>query len=507
MKEFDKPILEDESFEALLEDSLPEVANPKIIRKVTPFRGPMDLILVSFALGIVSLEFGLFQLILPIVSFFFGLFGWYALRKENRGFRLGWILILARTVLFVLELFAGVTIFSGESIFHSAYAKGLSILDSPDTLCLHLLGMALFFGQFFALREGIRLAQEKIWPQPKLGPINGLIIWYAVVYVLALLESGGFFSLLHFLIVPLCLLKISKLTSAMDAAGYLFSPAPAKLRPAVVTGLFLTTVVLGSVCCNLLWGHYSMRWSKNEVALQGQAAEVAEKLKGLGYPEEALNDLREEDLLRCTHAISVLSQEFAYYSSRTDGLCCQRVAVLLSESPSVWQLFYHFSLPDQKYYWGSDCLQLRPAAGASFSQTFLDEPQGWLLQEKNGQLRRAPIQAITKEQYSWEGRNIYYHGDPDIFLGQGDAWFVSFSPPISCQNVRGYVTLKVQSLEQQVIYTHQIRPFEGYPLLSAKDYSKHKAGNSEFSEPFEVIRIESWGSELPEEWEEGPVGD
>ena len=89
--EENKRFEEYEDFDTFLSESLPPEADPELSDAVNPWRQSMTYILISLALGFFNLNFLYLNIILPVVSFAFGLLGWYRLRGENRGFRRGWI--------------------------------------------------------------------------------------------------------------------------------------------------------------------------------------------------------------------------------------------------------------------------------------------------------------------------------------------------------------------------------------------------------------------------------
>ena len=96
------------------------------------WRRSMNFILVSLALGFINLRFNnLLDLLLPSAGFAFGLLGWYPLRRENRGFRLGWILILVRTGLFFLDTFRSFTLLGLNDLLSEPLIRVTGIVCTP----------------------------------------------------------------------------------------------------------------------------------------------------------------------------------------------------------------------------------------------------------------------------------------------------------------------------------------------------------------------------------------
>lgn len=83
--------------EELLADSLPDLPPEEIVRSVTPWRRAMDRVLTGSALRAVTLSlFGL-QYLLPALGTLLLLLGYRALRRENRWFRVCFVLAAAET--------------------------------------------------------------------------------------------------------------------------------------------------------------------------------------------------------------------------------------------------------------------------------------------------------------------------------------------------------------------------------------------------------------------------
>ncbi len=470
------------------------------------WRRSMNFILVSLALGFINLRFNnLLDLLLPSAGFAFGLLGWYPLRRENRGFRLGWILILVRTGLFFLDTFRSFTLLGLNDLLSEPLIRVTGIVF----ILLHAL-------QLYALKTGIGLLQKKAGRQEDTWIITVMILWDVVLAVLSG-WAGGLLVIALFAVLAALLYQLYRLMRSLGGIGDTLSPAPPGLRPAALICLYLGALFIGCVLCFLCFSRYPMKWSKHESpvtfasspgigapGVPSQTEVIARQLKDLGFPEELLTDLSEEDLQKCDGALDVYTNDGSFRASDTFELRVRSVAVVLSEEPRVWRIFYCFSLPDQKKYRGTDALEIRPAALYSFVPEITQTPEGRLLREKNGKTLAAPITRIRKEFCGTQS------DESPSDAWSGEAWFASFSLPRRYQNARGYVTLEVRNIYPDVdfslgssteslirsrwsnglLYLHQIRALQ-YPVLSAKNYAiQHTA--SSVRGPFLHVGLESW---------------
>ncbi len=469
------------------------------------WRRSMNFILISLALGFINFRFNnLLDLLLPSAGFAFGLLGWYPLRRENRGFRLGWILILVRTGLFFLDTFRSFTLLGLNDLLSDPLIRVAGIVF----ILLHAL-------QLYALKTGIGLIQKKAGRQEDTWVITVMILWDVVLAVLSG-WAGGLLVIALFAVLAALLYQLYRLIRSLDGIGDTVRPAPG-LTPAAVTGIFLCTLLLGCILSFLCFSRYPMKWKKHEAAVNfasapgigaptvpSQTEVIARQLKDLGFPEELLTDLSEEDLRKCDGALDVYTNDGSFRASDTFELQVRSVAVVLSEEPRVWRIFYCFSLPDQKNYRGTDALEIRPSALYSFVPEITQAPEGRLLREKNGKTLAAPITRIRKEFCGTQSDTA----PSDAW--SGEAWFASFSLPRRYQNARGYVTLEVRSIYPDVdfslgnsteslirsrwsnglLYLHQVRALQ-YPVLSAKNYAMQHTSAS-VRGPFLHVGLESW---------------
>ena len=470
----------EDSFDDFLSANLPEEASPEISSKVTPWTDALTLILLSLGLGLITFPSnGLLTVIQGTVCYALGLLGWNRLRGENERFRRGWVLQLVRTAWFVIDTLLKSTIWSNI----------LSELLSADLqLVLSVIFALMMIVQLVCLRDGIAAVQKKAGTEENTSAIGFLIAAYVIMFIFALFSAAGtFISLILIIAVIAGLVGAARLSRSLDEAGYVITPSPARIPQRALLGIYFGILILGSLIGILFFNSYRMEWKKPYPDLREQTPWTREHLLSMGFPETVLNDLSEEDILACSGALSVMRGESIYHYDKLDGLHLESVAVVLSENPRVWKVFYHFSLPDEEHYHGTDALELRPMQ-LFRSTEFTEEPHGLILTGQGADTKAAPIPSVNYGYYNQSGidpLSLFSFGSSF----SGEAYFASFSLPNGYQNARGYVTLTVrdpyptirvwnEEARSQIsgnyafgfIYIHQTK--WQYPVQSAETFRK-----------------------------------
>lgn len=491
--EFIRP---DDDFDRLLRESLPPGVGRDITRLVTPWKWGLYFILASLFLTWINIELYLLNLILPLIVHALGLLGWQRLRHVNRGFRRGWYLQLARITLFLLSAGLNLSIYMYE------------ILPNDGATLISLLAFLLEIVQLIALGQGIRQTQRQAGQQEKSGAVTGLVCLKIIMLIIILLGdvSDGLIALFLILSHFICLVLLGKLISSIEEAGYALDPKPARIHPGLFLGIYVALATLICGTSFLFFSKYPMRWEEKPDVSGAEALAIAEDLRSKGFPEAVLKDLSEEDILSCRGASSVLWGEFCYSSAEVD-IDMIAVAAVLSDTPRIWRVFYHFSLPDQRGYWGTETLEIRSYALKCTGgwDDLIEEPEGRILRDEKGETMAAAIPSVRRAYMQRPG-NDYYFWDNSNALWSGEAYYASFSLPFSFRNARGYVSMTVQNphpeltfsdksltesfLEEKhydwggLYYIHQYKPW-AFPVQSASQF-RIRGGSGKGS--YEIFR-------------------
>lgn len=484
----------EDRFDELLSASLPEEPSPEISKKVTPWTDALRLIVLGLACSLINIEGSTFFLILQTAGFAFSLLGWNRLRGENDSFRRAWILQLIRTGWFLVNIFFNMTVYS---------LNDLVPISADVSFLLNIVFSLLFLVQLVNLRDGIEAVQKKAGAEPDSKAVSMLLIAFVLMFVFALFTTHTVVALLMLIVVAAGLVNVVRLSHALDEAGYAVTPSPVRLSREKLLGIFFGILILGSLLSFLFFSRYPMKWQQRETAAEASVSEigvpsalpdvdaVSAQLLELGFPEEVLADLSAEDIQKCAGAAAVMHSESTVYDSGVSTIPSENsvrltaVAVVLSEQPRVWRIIYHFSLPDQNHYWGTETLKIIPF-NLLGSEEFTEPLHGRILVGKGSETRTAQIPSVTND-YLDGGQDLVFGGFSILSANSGNAWFASFSLPNGYENARGYVALTVRNPYPTIVnpgeeanaqirerynyglsYTHQVRAF-AYPVQSAKD--------------------------------------
>lgn len=386
-----------------------------------PWRRALKLICWGMALTTITLNFLLLQYILPTVGAVLLCLGFRSLRRENRWFRFAYALsILLALYRGVLDVLLATPVFAAHSAL--SYLSGLA-------------GWLMNLALFFSLWRGLKEVFLRAGLPAKTGAAGGMVICYFLLFLLALVNASGWLLLLPVLILWICLLVgLFKTSRALDQAGYAITPAPVRLSNGKVLIVSLGAVLLAVLACLLIFSRYPVEAAPAQ-AETGQA-ELRRELLGLGFPEEVLADLTDEEVALLEGVEHIQVQDHSSGSRPDDpevyNIYGYFIQVELPEDMARY--FFWFSwdegpnhrlresleiLPD----WTYDAI-LRP-----------DELQGRLLWEEDGQL----YQALLLGQYGNQTQSSIFFGTSSY-----QSFSVNFSLPRRGEHIRGYVTYEAR---------------------------------------------------------------
>lgn len=461
----------EEQLEALLTQALPDTPPEEILHTVTPWRRAMRRILMGLALNMITLRFLLLQYLLPLAGSILLVLGFRTLRRENRWLRRGWQLSLGLLCLQVLSL----------------WINGIVWQEREDVLlCMTIVHMCLQLLQLFCLWQGLRAVQQKTGLPGKSGSAGALLLWYGILCALALLEVSGWLAMIPLLLSYFLILRsLHKLSQSLEEAGYAIVPSPSSLSDKTVAAIAAGMAAVGLLLCLLFLGKYTMHWQVQDTSPGAAAEAIAAQLKALGFPEDLLSDLTEEDLLLCADAQEIVIQQEEYpindgktvvvqeedqqiHTSVYDvhELQITHVALRFDGERTRWRIFHSFRWTEDASFPGTEVMQLWTAGRSSEGWMDFSSITGRVLCKVNGQRCWA--------DYAFLGRKNYT--SQSIFWGsqsQSDP-FAAFSFPKNASECRGYLTYEIAELEygwlvdSWVNYVHQISLWQ-YPVLSAME--------------------------------------
>lgn len=471
----------DADFEAMLAQSVPDVPPEEIVAEVTPWRRAMNRILFGMALCAITLNFLCLNYILPAVGTVLLLLGFRTLRRENRWLGGCFAVTVIRAVYFFATLVLNTTILQ-SAVFTPAVTTALTAVNAVLLLAL-----------YFCFWRGLLAVQKKAGLPAQTGGALALIVWYALVCVLAAVHYTGWIVPIAMLVGYGCILRsLCRLSGALDEAGYAIAPGPVRVTDRCLVLVIAAVLGIGCTLGYLFGGSYRMDWQPVDTSAQTQTAAIRQQLLDLGFPEEVLNDLSPEDITACDGALRVVTEAEDYpvndgrnvlweaYNEKNERYYVQDtvydvkelrltgVAVQLPGERETWMVFHHFLWTTDPGFCGTEVLQIWPAdENMQDGWRFAGDVTGRVLYDRDGQTFAASYHTLGRQTYTADS----------VFFGQrtNTDLFAPFSMPRHAESARGYVaysTTAVQSgclLNSWINYTHQ-QSWLQYPVVTAQTY-------------------------------------
>lgn len=470
----------DADFEAMLARSVPDVPPEEIVAEVTPWRRAMNRILFGMALCAVTLNFLCLNYILPAIGTVLLLLGFRALRQENRWLGGCFAITVIRAAYFFATLILNTTILQ-SAVFTPAVTTALTAANA-----------VLLLGLYFCFWRGLLAVQKKAGLPAQAGGALALIVWHALVCVLAAVQYGGWVVPIAMLIGYGFLLRsFYRLSGALDEAGYAIAPGPVRVTDRCLVLVIAAVLGIGCTLGYLFGGSYRMDWQPVDTSAQAQTEATRQRLLDLGFPEDVLDDLTPEDIAACDGALRVVAEvedypvndgrnvlweacneeNERYYVQDTvydvKELRLTGVAVQLPGERETWMVFHHFLWTTDPGFCGTEVLQIWPAdENMQDGWRFAGDVTGRVLYDRDGQTFTASYHTLGRQTYTADS----------VFFGQrtNSDLFAAFSLPRHGEHARGYVAYTaaaVQSgclLNSWINYTHQ-QSWLQYPVVTAME--------------------------------------
>ena len=470
----------DADFEAMLARSVPDVPPEEIVAEVTPWRRAMNRILFGMALCAVTLNFLCLNYILPAIGTVLLLLGFRALRQENRWLGGCFAITVIRAAYFFATLILNTTILQ-SAVFTPAVTTALTAANA-----------VLLLGLYFCFWRGLLAVQKKAGLPAQAGGALALIVWHALVCVLAAVQYGGWVVPIAMLIGYGFLLRsLYRLSGALDEAGYAIAPGPVRVTDRCLVLVIAAVLGIGCTLGYLFGGSYRMDWQPVDTSAQAQTEATRQRLLDLGFPEDVLDDLTPEDIAACDGALRVVAEvedypvndgrnvlweacneeNERYYVQDTvydvKELRLTGVAVQLPGERETWMVFHHFLWTTDPGFCGTEVLQIWPAdENMQDGWRFAGDVTGRVLYDRDGQTFTASYHTLGRQTYTADS----------VFFGQrtNSDLFAAFSLPRHGEHARGYVaysTTEVRDgyiLSSGVYYTHQ-QSWLQYPVVTAME--------------------------------------
>lgn len=296
---------DDKGFEELLARELTELPpDDEIVARTNSWEEPVTRIAMGLALTTIKLNFLWLNYLLPGIGYLMLLLGFRALRRENRWFAAGWGLSLLRLAGWMCTLVEASTGWRGPEI--------------ENSLPLILLAVAIQAGYFLILRKALAEVFQKAevpWERDPLLLLAGLTVAMAVLALsplsnswLAAIPSLGFYIY--------ALNALYHLPEKLSDAGYALAAAPVAVSEKTVKWVYWLLCLAIVTAGSLYAAHIPLEAAPDTGA---RSAPVRQELLALGFPEEQLADLPDEQLEGLSGAIYVdVSRELLMFDPHSE---------------------------------------------------------------------------------------------------------------------------------------------------------------------------------------------
>ena len=479
MNDRDWSSMSEKEFDTLLEGSVAETPPEDIVAEITPWKKAANRVLAGMALCAITLNFLCLNYILPAVGIVLQLLGFRALRRENRWFNACFAVTIIRAAYFFPTLVLNTT------TFHA------TILTPSVTSALTAASVVLMLAEFVCLWQGLKAVKAKVGLPPSAKCAAALIVWYALMGVLAVAGYEGTIILLAMVVAYICIIRnLYKLSGELDEAGYSITPQPVRITDKCIVIALSAVVLVGCVLGYVFGSSYAMDWREAEESENSGVEEIKDKLLELGFPEYVLNDLNPKDIAACDGALRVVTdvEDKPADGGRTvtgvSGSGANRrvvqdtvydkklrmTGVAVQVSDERWVIFHHFLWLTDPGFYGTEAVQLWP--------TYTEVSDGWasdgevsgrVLYDSGGKTFAAPYRSLRSETYDYDSVFFGIRTRSDVFA--------SFSVPRNGENCRGYVAYATSELADDYIisswinYVHQ-QSWLQYPAMTAEEYRK-----------------------------------
>lgn len=429
------------------------------VRPPQPWRKPMFLICWGLALTSFTLNFLYLNYILPAVGVVLLWLGFRMLRRTNTALRFAWVIA---TLLTVFRLAMAVL---QATPLAPKLTSGLGV-------ALFLIGTFLTWLLYIGLWQGLKEVFRSAELPPKTRAAGFLVLWYSVLIPLAWLEVQGYLlvipMLLLWIVILVCLYRTGH---GLDEAGYAIAPVSVRLSNGHSFALWLGIPAAAILLSMLCFQQLPMDITDAELPSTSQN-ELREELTALGFPEELLADLTDQEVAGLQDARYIEVDDLSSAKDENDDLKKLADSFVMVVLPNdLLQFYYYFSWVEEPDHRLMDGIEVDPNRHSNFTHIPKDRLQGRLLWEEDGRALQTVLSGEHIQNYWWNaGPFTSAHSAHDIYS-------VDFSLPKKGTNIRGYVTWTARptrpslrlNFNVYVGYTHQISRFN-YPWQTPSDY-------------------------------------
>lgn len=399
-----------DDFDCSLATSLSELPPPeKTVREVTPFRSAMGKVVWGLCLTSFTLQLWYLQYLLPALGAILMVLGFRSLRRNNRWFRFCWIFSICEAIyLYNIDLLAATP-----------------FMPDPDQIPLWLQGITAFGRAavlFGCLWLGLRQAAGEVGqPRRAAAPALWALGWYTAIVLLGVLwPQPGWLVFLIMGIAFVCIVRsLLRLSESLGSWGYAVRAAPVRIGGGRLAAAYLLSLAVLTVGCCVISNHLPANAQIVEQPSESaETAAIRENLITLGFPEDLLARLPEEELGKLSGAETCYVDLDAWGDSTDNGV--RYMDIQVQTGFRTFRCYHFFTVNTPKAVLQNQ-VRLEPDTHATVTDV-----AGQILWQKAETLYAAEL-SLETDMYT-----------PPLLGGTYDSWTALFSYPFFSTERQGW---------------------------------------------------------------------
>lgn len=457
-----------DAFDRALSDSMEALPPPEEeVKQITPWRKALDEILIGLVLTTVRLNLLYLQYILPAVGAAHLYLGFRTLRRDNKWFRLCWLLAMGKAVFQYAGTLLIATPLANWAPLNTAFSYGSA---------------AVTFALYFFFRLALRTAFRKVGQTPSSDPLLGVLVVYGVITALGIWMPniglwGGIAVLAAFgVIVKL----VSIVGDELDQWGYTVAAAPVRVSDDTCRHWYYRSLLVLVVALALFSNHTVPA----ERALQAEGTTaIRTELAARGFPEGLLSRLEDgevETLAGATACHAVTGDNEHGGDPELTKLRMDTVFVRLS--PTACRVYEFFTLEEAtlRSNW-QNILRCYPEPDPQSVTSDVAARLTW--SDRRGRMQTADITLETGTERAMFGSYAYYMGHFSYpFFSQSRGGYLRYTLTVPAEDYSFVTGITVYLPLYTRLYPYQTAP--------ASSFSSDWYGRSHVW--FWPVEIEGW---------------
>lgn len=279
---FDKQIIEQLSYVTPPEEE---------IRKTNPWSKPIGFITWGFILTTFKLNIIYLQYILPVIGVIHIFLGFRSLRKENKYFKIAWLLSIIKLSLHLIDL--------------AWISTPLNIMDYPN-LIIGSVMLPFQISMYLVFRAALKETSKKAGRLMETDPLLWASLWTMAAYLIALSPLSNSWLIFIPMVVSYIFIvrSLYHIGDEMDDTGYVLTNAPIKISNKIFGWTYFLIAFAVVITCSVFSNHLKLQ---SQEYLHPETTETRQHLLDMGFPAEALRYLNNEDLMMLSDAVNVES--------------------------------------------------------------------------------------------------------------------------------------------------------------------------------------------------------